>query len=115
MSPGKARANEVVRTSTTNDIGLFRSPVTWTRKAKHGAKICEQWQGSKKRDRVNNLVKWGWGVEQTYKASKLAFSDVKRNRKHGRSPYAGVATGLLKTPWTQLKKMGKMTQHCCLS
>jgi len=99
MSPIKARANEAVRTFTTNDIGLFRSSVTWSRKVRHGAKIYEQWQGSKKRTRVNNLVKWGWVVEQTYKESKLAFSDVKRNRKHGRSPYAGVATGLLKTPW----------------
>jgi len=39
--------------------------------------------------------------------SKLAFSDVNRNRRFGqspRSPCAGVATGLLKTPRTQLKK-----------
>jgi len=28
MSPGKARANEVVRTPITNDIVLFRSPAT---------------------------------------------------------------------------------------
>jgi len=57
-------------------------------------------------------------VEQTYKASKLAFSDINRNRKLGlspRSPGAGVATGLLKTPWTQLKKQAKMTQHWYLS
>jgi len=46
-------------------------------------------------------------VEQTYKASKLAFFDINRNRKLGWSPYAGVATGLLKTPWTQLKKQAK--------
>jgi len=66
----------------------------------------------KKRARVNNLVKWDgplgpWVVEQTYKASKLAFSDKKRNRKFGpspRSPYAGVATGLLKTPRTEFLK-----------
>jgi len=48
-----------------------------------------------------------WMVEQTYKPSKLAFSDINLNRKLGRSPrspYAGVATGLLKPPWTQLKK-----------
>jgi len=31
MNPSKARANEVVRPPTTNDIVLFRSPVTWTR------------------------------------------------------------------------------------
>jgi len=46
--------------------------------------------------------------------SKLAFSDINRNRKLGRSlmsPYAGVATGLLKIPKTQLKKQAKMTQH----
>jgi len=49
MSPHKARANEVVRAPTTNDILLFRSPATWTRKARHRTKIYEQWQGPKKR------------------------------------------------------------------
>jgi len=34
----------------------------------------------------------------TNKASKLAFSDINRNQKLCWSPYAGVATGLLKTP-----------------
>jgi len=46
--------------------------------------------------------------------SKLAFSDINRNQKLRRSPtslYAGVATGLLKTPRTQLQKQEKMTQH----
>jgi len=33
MSPSKARANEVERTPTTNDIVLFWSPATWTCKA----------------------------------------------------------------------------------
>jgi len=50
--------------------------------------------------------------------SKLAFSDINRNRKLGlssRSPCAGVAAGLLKTPRTQLKKQEKMTQHWYLS
>jgi len=42
MSPSKARANEVERTPTKNDIALFRSPVTWTRKARHGMKTYEQ-------------------------------------------------------------------------
>jgi len=49
-------------------------------------------------------------VEQTYKASKLAFSDIKRYRKLGRSPrspYAGVVAGLLKTPRTQFKNRQK--------
>jgi len=53
-------------------------------------------------------------VEQTYEASKLALCDINRNRRLGRnprSPYAGVATGLLKTPTTQLKIQAKMTQH----
>jgi len=27
---------------------LFRSPATWTRKARHGKKIYEQWQGQRK-------------------------------------------------------------------
>jgi len=31
MSPSKARANEVERTPTTNEIVLFRSPATWTK------------------------------------------------------------------------------------
>jgi len=42
--------------------------------------------------------------------SKLAFSDINCNRRLGlspRSPCAGVATGLLKTPITQHKKTGK--------
>jgi len=45
-----------------------------------------------------------------YKASKLAFSDANRNQRLGlspRSPCAAVATGLLKTPRTQLKKTEK--------
>jgi len=36
MIPSKARANEVERTPTTNDIVLFMSSATWTRKARHG-------------------------------------------------------------------------------
>jgi len=43
MSPSKAQANEVERTPTTNDIVLFRSPATWTRKGRQGTKIYEQW------------------------------------------------------------------------
>jgi len=42
------------------------------------------------------------------------LSDINRNRKlelRPRSPYAGVASGLLKTPRTQIKKQAKMTQH----
>jgi len=42
MRQSKARANEVERTATTNDIVLFRSPATWTRKARHGTKMYEQ-------------------------------------------------------------------------
>jgi len=51
-----------MRTGTTNDIVLFRSPATWTRKARHGTQIYEQWQSPKKKARVSNLVKWdrGW-------------------------------------------------------
>jgi len=33
-------------------------PTTWMRKARHATKIYEQWQGPKKRARVNNLVIW---------------------------------------------------------
>jgi len=35
-SNGWARVNEVERTPATNDIVLFRSPATWTRKVRHG-------------------------------------------------------------------------------
>jgi len=45
-------------------------------------------------------------VAQTYKASKLAFSDIIHSPRLGqspRSPCNGVATGLLKTPRTQLR------------
>jgi len=61
MSLSEARANEVVRTPTSNDIVLFRSSVTGTWKARNGTKIYEQLQGPKKRARVNNLVKWDRG------------------------------------------------------
>jgi len=56
MSPSKVRANEVEKMLATNDIVLFRSPATWTRKARNGTKIYEQWQGPKNRARVNKLV-----------------------------------------------------------
>jgi len=85
MSPSKVRANDVYRTSTTNDIVsiikmiifycgimvLFRLPATWTWKARHGTKIHEQWQSPKKRARVNNLMKWerGWRHKYTKQAS----------------------------------------------
>jgi len=55
MSPSKGRVNEVGRTPATNDIVSFRSPATWTWKAGYETKIHEQWQGTKKRARVNNL------------------------------------------------------------
>jgi len=45
----------------------------------------------------------GWWHNIQYKASKLAFSDIDRNRRRRQnptSPCAGVATGLLKTPST---------------
>jgi len=45
-------------------------------------------------------------VTQIYKASKLAFSDINRNRRlrlSPSSPCAGVTTELLKTPKTLLK------------
>jgi len=54
MNPNKGRGNEVERTPATNDIVLFMSPATWTWKAGHETKIYEQWQGTKKRARVNN-------------------------------------------------------------
>ena len=47
---------------------------------------------------------------QIYKADKLAFSDINRSRRLGRRPtglFVGVATGLLKTPKTQLKRTDK--------
>jgi len=71
MSRSKARANDVERTPTMNDIVLFRSLQAWTRKARHWPKIYEQWQGPKKRVRVNNLVKWdrGWWYKYTKQAS----------------------------------------------
>jgi len=71
MSPRKAQVNEVERAPTTNDIVLSKSPATWTRKAKRGTKIYEQWQGPNKRARVNNLVKWDcrWWHKYTKQAS----------------------------------------------
>jgi len=51
-------------------------------------------------------------VAQVYKASKLAFTDINRNRRLGlspRSPCAGVTTVLLKTPKTHLKNSKNTT------
>jgi len=75
MSPSKARANEVERTFITISIVLFKSPATWTWKARHGTKIYEQWQGTKKRARVNNVVKWdrGWWNKHTKQACVLRY------------------------------------------
>jgi len=75
-------------------------------------KIYQQWQGPMKRARVNNFMKWDRGWWHAY--TKQAFSSINRKRRLGscpRSPCAGVATGLLKTPSTQLKKQAKMTQY----
>jgi len=68
MSQRKALVNEVKRTLATNDILI---QVTWTRKARHGTKIHEQWKGPQKRARVNNVVKWdsGWWHKHTTQAS----------------------------------------------
>jgi len=76
MSPSKAQANEVERMPTTNGIVLFRLPAIWTRKARHGTKIYEQWQGPKKRARVNNLVKWdrGWRHKYTKQSRVLRYN-----------------------------------------
>jgi len=63
-----------VTTLTTNDIVLFRSPATWTPKARHGTKIYEQWQGPRKRARVNNLVKWDRGCGWWHKHRNQASS-----------------------------------------
>jgi len=51
--------------------------------------------------RVNNLVVRTVGGGTNIQ-SKLTFSDINRNRRRAkpRSPSAGVATGLLKTPGT---------------
>jgi len=111
MSLNKAQANKVERTPTTNDIILSRSPTTWTRKARHGTKIYEQWQGPKKRARVNNLVKWDrqWWHKYTKQASVLRYKN--RNRRLRLSPSARVATGMLQTPRTQFKQQAEMTQR----
>ena len=75
---------------------VSRSPATWTRKARHGTKIDEHWQGPIKRARINNRNQWnGWWHKYTKQAHVL-FYNIKRNRRLGlnpRSPCAGVATG----------------------
>jgi len=48
-----------------------------------------------------------WVVAQIYKGSELAFSGINHNQRLGLSPFAGVATGLLKTPRTQLENTGR--------
>jgi len=120
MNPSKMRANEVERTPTTNDIILFRSPATWTWKARHETKIYEQWHAQRKQPELTTWRSWTgpWLVAQICKASKLAFSYINRNRRLGlnpRIPCTGISTGLLKTPRTQLQKLAKMTQHWYLS
>jgi len=59
-----------------NDIVLFRSPATWTQKARHRTKIYEQWQGTKKRSRVNNLLKLdhGWWNKHTKQANMRSLT-----------------------------------------
>jgi len=101
MSPNKARANEVERTPTTNDIVLFWSPATWTRKARCGTKIYEQWRDPMKRVRVNNFVKpnRGWWHKYYIQSKQVALPNINRNQRLGlssRSPCVGAASGLLK-------------------
>jgi len=76
MSPSKPRANEVERRPATNAIVLFRSLATSTRKVRHGRKIYEQWQGPKKRARVNYLVKWGHGWWHEYTKQENLRSSI---------------------------------------
>jgi len=64
-----------IEKTPTNDIVLFRSPATWTRKARQARKICEQWQGPTKRARFNNLMKWdhGWWHKYAKQARFLQY------------------------------------------
>jgi len=88
MSPSKAWANKVERTPTTNDIVLLWSPATWTPKDKHGTKIYEQWLGPKKRDRVNNLVRWdrGWWHKYTVQSKQARVLRYKSQLKTRAEP-----------------------------
>jgi len=52
MSSSKAREN-----TCYERYFLFRSPATWTRKARQGTKVYEQWQCQKKAW-VNNFNQW---------------------------------------------------------
>jgi len=76
MSPSKARANEVERTLATNDIVLFRSLATWTRKVWHEINLYEQWHGPMKRARVNSLVEWDSGWWHIYTKQACSRSPI---------------------------------------
>jgi len=52
MTPSKARANEVKRTSSTNNVVLFSSGHLQLQKARHGTNIYEQWQGLMKNEKI---------------------------------------------------------------
>jgi len=61
MNPSKARAKRCGENAYYERycfIQVTCRAATRTRKARHGTKIYEQWNGPKKRVRVNNLVKW---------------------------------------------------------
>jgi len=66
-------------------------------------KIYEQWQGPQSKEPKLTTEWRGTVGGGTDIQSKLAFSNINRNRRLGLSPCAGVATGLLKTPRTQVK------------
>jgi len=79
MRPSKAKAKKVERTPTANDIVLFRSPATWTRKAwnEHILTVTRP----KEKSPSYQLSEVGsWVVAQIYKAIPY-FSDHKGQLK----------------------------------
>ena len=90
ISPSKEQANVFERTVSTNDIFLFTSAANWTRKTDMKRKY-EHWQDPMEKAWVNNRNQWsGWW----HKHAKQARScyNIKRSRRLGLIPSAGIAT-----------------------
>ena len=88
MSPSKEWANVFERAVVTNDIFWFTLPANCTRKANMKRKYVNTDNAQWKEPELP--VKWV--VAQTCKACKLAFYNIKRSRRLGFIPSAGIAT-----------------------
>jgi len=94
MKPSKTRANEL------NDMFCSGHLQHEHKRLDMKRKYVNSYKAQRKEPELTTYFEVGlWVVAQIYKACKLAFSDINRNRRLGlrsRSPYVGVATRLFK-------------------